>query len=73
MEGKTEGINKSVIIDNQNENDPILAFSRINNTWRYSQSVKKLSSDEHHYLECGFSKLLIDYKDELNLSEHYYI
>ena len=68
MEGKTERINKSVIIDNQNENDPILAFSRDNNTWGYSQSVKKLSSDEHHYLECGFSKLLIDYKDELNLS-----
>lgn len=66
MLGKTDKIRKQNIINAQNKNSPILTWTKRNNSWGYSQDVKCLTNKD--YLKSDFSKLLLEYKDDLKLS-----
>ena len=65
--GKTEKIRKQEIIETQNKDCPILIRTERNKMWLYPQSIKCLANRD--YLKCNFSKLLLECKDELNLTD----
>lgn len=65
--GKTEKIRKQEIIETQNKDCPILIRTERNKMWLYPQTTKCLANRD--YLKCDFSKLLLECKDELNLSD----
>lgn len=67
MLGKTDKIKKQSIIETQNENCPILTWAEVSKRWCYSQSTKCLTN--RNYLKCDFSKLLLECKEELNLTD----